>query len=187
MISALPSRSRAGFSLVEVALAIGIIAFAFVALLGLIPTGLNTFRDAIDKTNETIIVADLNSMLQVTDWSKLAGLDYNSSQEIYYYNDEGRPVDTKSTPSANSTGMIVRVYGAKLFVEPFHRPESDESDPMKPARRVIVLIANLTQKPAKDAFDSVANSSMIGKLPAGLAVKSHALLINQMDSSVTQL
>src|SRR4051812_25122874 len=71
MLTAIPSRSRAGFSLVEVALAIGIVAFAFVALLGLIPTGLNTFRQAIDKKNETAIVQDLNSMVQVTPWDKI--------------------------------------------------------------------------------------------------------------------
>src|SRR4051794_17422660 len=121
MLSASPSRFRAGFSLVEVALAIGIVAFAFVALLGLIPTGLNTFHAAIDKTNETMIVQDLNSMIQVTDWSKIDTLDYLNSQEIYYYNDEGRFMDTKS--NMGETGpMITRIYGAKLLIESFSRP-----------------------------------------------------------------
>jgi len=46
-----PPRSRTlGFSLVEVALAIGIVAFAFVALLSLLPAGLTTFRRALDTS-----------------------------------------------------------------------------------------------------------------------------------------
>ena len=51
-----PNRSNSGFSLVEVSLAIGIIAFAFVALFSLMPTGLTTFRSAIDTSNETWIM-----------------------------------------------------------------------------------------------------------------------------------
>jgi type II secretory pathway pseudopilin PulG len=42
------TQRAAGFSLVEVVLAIGVVAFAFVALLGLLPTGLSTFRKAMD-------------------------------------------------------------------------------------------------------------------------------------------
>jgi len=46
--SARPAAREAGFSLVEVALAIAVIAFAFVALLALLPAGLTTFRRALD-------------------------------------------------------------------------------------------------------------------------------------------
>ena len=42
--------ARAGFSLVEVVLAVGVVAFAFVAVLGLIPAGLTQFRQAIDTS-----------------------------------------------------------------------------------------------------------------------------------------
>jgi prepilin-type N-terminal cleavage/methylation domain-containing protein len=43
-----PTERQAGFTLVEVALAIAVIAFAFVALLSLLPAGLTTFRRALD-------------------------------------------------------------------------------------------------------------------------------------------
>ena len=45
-----PVRRRAGFSLVEIVLAVGVVSFAFVAILGLIPAGLTQFRQAIDTT-----------------------------------------------------------------------------------------------------------------------------------------
>ena len=63
------NRNHSGFSLVEVALAIGIIAFAFVSLFALMPTGLNTFRAAIDTSNETWIMQGMNSMIQTTDFT----------------------------------------------------------------------------------------------------------------------
>ncbi|MDQ3623943.1 MAG: Verru_Chthon cassette protein B [Verrucomicrobiota bacterium] len=42
--------SRQGFSLVEVALAVGVVAFAFVGILALLPTGLNVFRSAMNTS-----------------------------------------------------------------------------------------------------------------------------------------
>lgn len=61
----------AGFSLVEVVLAIGIVAFAFLPLLGLMPIGLNTSRQAIDTTMEAQIVQQMTSLAQQTDFSNL--------------------------------------------------------------------------------------------------------------------
>lgn len=56
-------RAVGGFSLVEVTLAIGIIAFAMVPLLGLLPTGMNMQRRAIENTTlaqiHQVIVGDL--------------------------------------------------------------------------------------------------------------------------------
>ena len=78
-----PQHSR-GFSLVEVALALGIVAFAFVSLFGLLPVGLGVFRTAIDTGNETWIMQGLNSKIHVTEWSKID----DQKQEDFYYNEE---------------------------------------------------------------------------------------------------
>lgn len=40
----------AGFSLVEVVLAVGVVSFAFVGIFGLLPAGMHQFRGAIDNT-----------------------------------------------------------------------------------------------------------------------------------------
>ena len=57
---------RDGFSLVEIALAVGIVAFAFVGLMGLLPVGLAHFRTAIDASVGSQIfqrvVTDLEQM-----------------------------------------------------------------------------------------------------------------------------
>jgi uncharacterized protein (TIGR02598 family) len=59
------ARSRAGFSLVEVTLAIGIMAFAFVAIFGLIPVGLTTFSKA-----KNISIADQIAQRLITEFEQ---------------------------------------------------------------------------------------------------------------------
>ena len=48
-------RSRAGFTLVEIAIAIGVIGFAMVAIIGILPTGLQVQRD---NRTETVLNQD---------------------------------------------------------------------------------------------------------------------------------
>lgn len=48
-----------GFSLIEVTLAIGIIAFGLIAILGLVPVGLNAAKDAADDTRTSLIAQDV--------------------------------------------------------------------------------------------------------------------------------
>ena len=55
---------RAGFTLTEIALAIGIIATALVAILGLLPAGLNASRDAADSTVIATVLEDVSGRLK---------------------------------------------------------------------------------------------------------------------------
>jgi uncharacterized protein (TIGR02598 family) len=55
---------RAAFTLTEIVLAIAIIATAMIAILGLIPAGLNASRDAADSTVVATVLADLNNRLK---------------------------------------------------------------------------------------------------------------------------
>jgi uncharacterized protein (TIGR02598 family) len=57
-------RSAAGFTLVELVLAVAIVATAMVVLLGLFPAGLDTSRKAIDSTVVTQILGNLRERLQ---------------------------------------------------------------------------------------------------------------------------
>src|SRR5438094_847981 len=64
-------RSETAFSLAEVAMALGIVAFAFVAVFGLIPTGLNTFRQATGISLSQQIAGRIISEFEQTDYSTL--------------------------------------------------------------------------------------------------------------------
>lgn len=86
---------RAAFSLVEVVLALGVFGFAIVAILGVIPTGLQTSRGAQDETRAAQIAqsifgslaaqnlkrdpagqpeVDVNGHLQLNDAAKIPGV-----------------------------------------------------------------------------------------------------------------
>ena len=81
-------RRRAGFSLVEVVLAIGIVSFAFVGMFGLLPAGLNTFRQAIDNSVGSQIVQRLVNEAQQTDFPELIKIT-TAAPSVRYFDDQG--------------------------------------------------------------------------------------------------
>ena len=121
MLAPRGQRSAAAFSLVEVTLAIGIIAFAFVALFGLLPTGMQTFRAAIDISNESWILQNINSMVQTTDFAQIENLGFKKSGEIFYFDEEAKLTDTEKHPG-NAAAKLARLYAVKLVTDNMHRP-----------------------------------------------------------------
>jgi uncharacterized protein (TIGR02598 family) len=105
-----------GFSLVEVVLALGVISFAIVAILGLIPTGLQTSHSSQDETRATQIAQTIFSSmasqsqtqftgitLQLNDSSNISPLDLTSSGTASVY------ADNDGKLSANSAGAIYAI------------------------------------------------------------------------------
>lgn len=92
----------AGFTLVEVTLAIGIISFAFVAMFGMLPVGLNVSRQAMDTTIEAQIVQQMKTQALQTDFSML---DELSGADEVYFDDQGKQVD-------QSAGIYQAKYSA---------------------------------------------------------------------------
>jgi uncharacterized protein (TIGR02598 family) len=52
---------RRGFSLVEVVMALGISSFCLLSTLALLPIGISSSRDSLEKTNAASIVAEISS------------------------------------------------------------------------------------------------------------------------------
>ena len=171
-------RSAQGFSLVEVALALGIVAFAFVSLFGLLPTGLGVFRSAIDTSNETWIMQGLNSMIQVTEWSKLDDLE----REVFYYNEEGRLTDTMANPNSDPKIKASRLYAVKMLVDhKFSRP-NDTSDLLPNSVRVVALFAPFANPTAMTDFDATTTVAAAATLKSSSQVRSRAFLVARMDT-----
>lgn len=74
----------AGFSLVEVALAVGIAGFALVSLLGLLPIGLNTFRTAMDTSVCAQIAQRVFNDAQQADFAVLINEKDNAAKPAGY-------------------------------------------------------------------------------------------------------
>ena len=101
------NKRQAAFSLVEVVMALGIAAFCLVALLGLMPVGLKTVRDARGDSLRAEILKSMGNIAQQTDYSLLSNL--NSTN--YYFDINGLIVNSNSSDvvykALLSTGTVV--------------------------------------------------------------------------------
>jgi uncharacterized protein (TIGR02598 family) len=101
------ARSSAGFSLVEVVLALGVAAFCFLAVFGLLPMGLKTQQLAIEQTAVTRIVsaavADLRNTLPTATTSSLFAITIPantiSSSLTLFFDSEGHASTTLGADS----------------------------------------------------------------------------------------
>jgi uncharacterized protein (TIGR02598 family) len=84
-------RHRGGFSLIEVALAIGITSFALLAIVGLLPVGTSTFRQAIDTAVTAQIAQRIVNDAQQTDFDTLNANLANGIPDRYF-DDQGNEV-----------------------------------------------------------------------------------------------
>ena len=87
----------------------GVIAFAMITSLGIIPVGLSTLRQAMDNTVESQIVQGLGAKILLTPYSQLAT---NFSGAVFYYDEQGsfltnapatRPLSTRYCATATVT------------------------------------------------------------------------------------
>ena len=108
-------RRGAGFTLVETALALGIVAFALVPLLGLMPIGLQMSHNASDLTLSAQIAQRLAGMIQQAGYSNFNPSDPSFATgpaNVYYYFDaEGQPLKSTGGSAPAST-----IYTASIFL-----------------------------------------------------------------------
>lgn len=96
-----PSNSKAstpavGFSLVEVTIALAIAALAITVILGLVPAGLTSMREAANTTAETSIMRQLMSEVQSADWGSSQG-GTPGWTKLLRYADQRRYFDDQGT------------------------------------------------------------------------------------------
>jgi len=96
-------KKQAGFSLIEIALALGVVSFAFVSILSLVPLGMSMFHSAVDISVGTQISQRVVNDLQQADFGTLV----NSSQPIRYFDEQGQEVSS-----------TVGIYQVNIQVQP---------------------------------------------------------------------
>jgi uncharacterized protein (TIGR02598 family) len=81
-------RFPAGFSLVEVTLALGIAAFCLIAVFGLMPVAIQTNRHATSQTAATNIIAAVTADLRATPRANLTssqfGITFGTDRILYF-------------------------------------------------------------------------------------------------------
>ena len=113
------ARSAAGFSLIELTLALGIAAFCLIAVFGLIPVGVQTNRNATSQTRATnimaAVVSDLRATPNATTTSAQFGIAFGTNA-TRYFDGEGRcSCDNAGLQKFNSgTGSCSDTWSAAL-------------------------------------------------------------------------
>jgi uncharacterized protein (TIGR02598 family) len=85
---------KAAFSLVEVVLAVGIMALGVVTILGLLPHGMEMSRKTANEQAETRIVDQLIGEVQAGNWATMGGVvNQGSAQQVLkFFDDQGLEV-----------------------------------------------------------------------------------------------
>jgi uncharacterized protein (TIGR02598 family) len=90
----------AGFSLVELTLALGVAAFCLIAVFGLMPVGVQTNRNATSQTRAThiaaAVAADLRGTPRANNTSPQFGITFGTNRTLYF----------------DSTGQFTTLLGA---------------------------------------------------------------------------
>src|SRR5689334_10157388 len=87
-------RHSGGFTMAEIAIALGVIAFALIAIIGILPTGLQTQRD---NREETVVNQDARLLIEAI---KNGGHDATSDLGSYVVevDADGTDYSTKNPP-----------------------------------------------------------------------------------------
>jgi uncharacterized protein (TIGR02598 family) len=80
------SKRRSAFSLIEVTISLGIVAFAMVPIIGLVSTGMTSLRHSMDETVRGEIVRKVSGEASRVSYSKLSG---EFQDKTFYFDDEG--------------------------------------------------------------------------------------------------
>jgi uncharacterized protein (TIGR02598 family) len=104
-------RPAFGFSLVEVTVAMGIVATVMVALLALLPYGMDNIREAKGTQVQARIANEIIGELQVMDWGKEPNFSKASDMDgkILRYDGEGTRIEDTSEKDKQDT-----IYKAKI-------------------------------------------------------------------------
>jgi uncharacterized protein (TIGR02598 family) len=154
-------RRVAAFTLSEVALSIGILAFALTPILGLLPTGLRLFRDATQTAVQAQIVQRITAEAAQTEFSKLTSSGVREFAPRYF-DDQGTEVETAGSA----------LYHVKLVATtPAALPGGSSSDL---ARLTIDIVSNPGNKPL--ATDP-ATRGFLEDAANGVTVSRHQALV----------
>lgn len=126
------------FSILEVVIAIGVVAFAFTALLGLLPVGMTIFSSALDTSVHSQIIQRFISDAEQTDFSTLQ----QQPTVTRYFDDEG-----------SESVQLASVYTASMTVKPTTAlPKTDVSS------NLVTLSIKIARDPghAADPFSATS-------------------------------
>jgi type II secretory pathway pseudopilin PulG len=113
--------SRGAFSLVEVVLALGIVSFAVLLILGLLPIGLQSTRDSLDETEALNVISQIvadREATPATESSKIYGLPPLTSEPSAPVTTVFGIADSNSMTSSSLSVSRYRVQSVLIIPSP---------------------------------------------------------------------
>ena len=122
--------SKAGFSLIEVVIALGIFAFCIVAIVGLLPVGMNSVRSVSNENNAIHIASSIEGIWQVAPTNKSIAnsafpitnlyIGVTNNAPPFYFNEFGEQTDSAGasvnmTYTANLSTSLLSSYDVKMI------------------------------------------------------------------------
>jgi len=107
--------ANAGFSLIEVVIAIGIFAFCIVAIIGMLPVGMNSVRSVSNENNAIHIATSIEGIWEVAPTNKsfanngfpITNLYIGATNSsVFYFNEFGEQTDSTGA-SVNMTYTVI--------------------------------------------------------------------------------
>jgi uncharacterized protein (TIGR02598 family) len=115
--------NRRGFSLIEVTIALGIVAFCMIPIMGLVPIALKVSRQSMDRNIETRMVQSIRAQLLQAPFSTLTSTNF-------FFDADGMPL---SAPAASSAYEVTATMQANTIL-----PDNQEASYLKTTRLEIV-------------------------------------------------
>jgi len=132
------------FSLIEVVISLGVLSFAMIGLMGLIPVALGTLRQSITVNTETEIAQTLLGEAHVMDFGEIITPSSPYVADFpRHYNDEAERV----APGAPNS-----IYQVTLQISTCRLPGVPTDNPDSPARLLVFQISNLRQPDDPESF-----------------------------------
>jgi len=153
------TKSPHGFSLVECALALGVVAFALVSIMGLMPLGLAAFSKAVDTSTGSRIVQQV-----VTDLQQSPTLP--AQQPFRYFDVEG----TRQASGSAQPGAPAPIYHVNTVVTSSSRlPGGEESN-------LATVLIEIAKNPKGETLERNSGTRKLVEKP-GISIARFAVLI----------
>lgn len=150
-----------GFSLVEISLALGIICFAFIPLLGLLSLGMSTMRSASDESTATRIIQKIGNEVQQSDFDTLL-----TSASPRYFDAQSRELPASAKAES--------IYQAQILVL---------ADPGTPhLKRIVVQVARNPGDTQTLESQTLSQGNAIWAGASELPVVTRSLLVARSSS-----
>jgi uncharacterized protein (TIGR02598 family) len=162
------------FSLVEVTLALGLVTFSVITLMGMIPMGLTTFHKAAATSVSSQIVQQVVTDVQQSDFSQLVTANSPLTRlSLRYFDDQGNELGLVGgvPPASPPPGTV---YNVNVVVKtPVVLTGGSPTDPSNLACLAIEIVSN----PGNIALTYDSNDSVVQDTVHGISVSRYSAFV----------